>query len=71
MKLEKLSFLAMQRELTRKEIKKIIAGVTDCQHYGQRCDQGQQLNSCSGLCINNSCGMKLSVPERSGKKKRA
>lgn len=68
MKLEKLGIATMQRELTRAEMKKIMAGIADCQNYGERCDPEQQLNCCSGLsCINGKCGLKPSAPEESNK----
>lgn len=64
MKLEKLSYAGMKRELTPKERKKIMAGINDCQNYGEPCDPEKQLNCCNGLvCINGRCGLPSELEE--------
>jgi len=61
MKLIKLSLDEMEKKLTRKEMKKIMAGIADCQLYGQHCDTGQAINCCTGLsCIDFKCTIKPS-----------
>lgn len=67
MQLKKLNILNIKRSLTREEMKKIMAGIADCQNYGEHCDTEQQLNCCSGLsCIDNKCDVPP-APEKSKK----
>ncbi|MGN7823611.1 hypothetical protein HGH92_27350 [Chitinophaga varians] len=57
--LKKLNFRQMKQALTPEEMKKIMAGIPDCQVHAAHCDTESALNCCSGLyCEGNVCVVK-------------